>query len=287
MWLEWHNERVFRAVKYVFDGAYGAPVRREAKVVSVVRVGDMNSKMSRAAVAVSVVATLGFTAACGGGGDEGKGAETKPSAAASATAAGDVKDKKDSAGQAALTEAQLKEAALAKGDVKGYAIADMPAEDMPAETVPAEPAACQPLANMFFFTSDPQAKARAGRTVTPEDELSGSVISLALAAHEQSDAEKVMADLRKATENCTKYEHVGNKYSGIEALTAPEQGDEAVSYKMKGDIEGTEIPMSFTVVRSGSTLIGFYSMNMLDADKAQVPAELLEAQVAKLEKATG
>lgn len=244
----------------------------------------MNSKMSRAAVAVSVVATLGFTAACGGGGDEDKGAEAKPSATAGATATGDAKD---STGQDALTEAQLKEAALTKGDVKGYAIAGMPAEDMPAETVPAKPAACQPLANMFFFTSDPQAKARAGRTVTPEDELSGSVISLALAAHEQSDAEKVMADLREATENCTKYEHVGNKYSGIEALTAPEQGDEAVSYKMKGDIEGAEIPMSFTVVRSGSTLIGFYSMNMLDADKAQVPTELLEAQVAKLEKATG
>ncbi|UUU31428.1 hypothetical protein JIX56_16800 [Streptomyces sp. CA-210063] len=242
----------------------------------------MNSKMSRAAVAVSVVATLGFTAACGGGGDEDKGAETKPSAGA--TAAG---DEKDSAGQAALTEAQLKEAALAKGDVKGYKIADMPADEMPAETVPAEPAACQPIANMFYFTSDPKAKARVGRTATPEDALSASVTSLALAAHEQSDAEKVIADLREATEKCTKYEDVGNKYSGVEALPAPEQGDEAVSYKMKGDIEGAEIPMSFTVVRSGSTLIGFYSMNMLDADKAQVPTELLEAQVAKLEKAAG
>ncbi|MEU6800228.1 hypothetical protein [Streptomyces neyagawaensis] len=242
----------------------------------------MKSKMSRAAVAVSVMATLGLTAACGGGGDD-KDAEKKPSAGSSAPA----EKSKEPAGQGALTEAQLQKAALTKGDVKGYTIADMPAEDMPAETVPAEPAACQPIANMFFFTSDPQAKARAGRTVTPKDELSGSVISLALAAHEQSDAEKVMADLRKATENCTKYEHVGNKYSGVEALPAPEQGDEAVSYKLKGDIEGAKIPMSFTVVRSGSTLIGFYSMNMLDADKAKVPAEVLEAQIAKLEKAAG
>lgn len=243
----------------------------------------MKSKMSRAAVAVSVVATLGFTAACGGG-DDKKSVEQKPSTPASASA---TEKAEDTAGQAALTEAQLKKAALAKGDVKGYTIADMPAEDMPAETVPAEPAACQPIANMFFFTSDPQAKARAGRTVTPDDQLSGSVISLALAAHEQSDAEKVIGDLRKATENCTKYEQVGNKYSDIKALTAPEQGDEAVSYKMKGNIEGTEIPMSFTVVRSGSTIIGFYSMNMLDANKAQVPAEVLEAQVAKLEKTAG
>ncbi|MFE7843111.1 hypothetical protein ACFU53_45755 [Streptomyces sp. NPDC057474] len=243
----------------------------------------MKSKMSRAAVAVSVVATLGFTAACGGGGDEDKGADAKPSA----TAAGDAKNEQDGAGEAALTEAQLKAAALAQGDVKGYKIADLPAEEMPAEAVPAEPAACQPLANMFFFTSDPQAKARTGRRATSVDELSASVNALALAAHEQSDAEKVMADLRKATESCDGYEHVGSKYTDIEALTAPEQGDEAVAYKLKGDIEGAKIPMSFTVVRSGSTLIAFSSMNMLDADKAEVPAEILDAQVAKLEKAAG
>lgn len=245
----------------------------------------MKSKMSRAAVAVSVVATLGFTAACGGGGDEDL--DTKPSVAGTASAAGDGKNEQDAAAEPALTEAQLKKAALAKGDVKGYKVADMPAEDMPVETVPAEPAACQPLANMFNFTSDPRPKARAGRTLTAEDALSANVISLALASHEQSDAEKVMADLRKATENCTEYEHVGNKYSGVEALTTPKQGDEAVAYKLEGDIEGAKIPMSFTVVRSGSTLIGFYSMNMLDADKAEVPDEILDAQVAKLEKAVG
>jgi hypothetical protein len=242
----------------------------------------MKSKMSRAAVAVSAVAALGFTAACGGGGDEGRSAEGKPSAAAGATAAGDAKD---AAGRPALTEAQLEKAAIEAGDVQGYEVADTPADEMPAEAVPAEPAACQPIANMFYFTSDPKAKARTGRTVTSKNELSGSVISLALAAHEQRDAEKVIADLRTATGKCTGYGQVGNKYSGVEALTAPEQGDEAVSYKLTGEIAGAEIPMSFTVVRSGSTLIGFQSMNMLDADQAQVPAEVLEAQVAKLEKA--
>jgi hypothetical protein len=260
-----------------------------------VNVGDVRSKVSRAVVAVSVAAVLGLTAACGGGG-VGRDGETKPTAAGSASAgsasAGDAKDGQDGqggqgGGQAALTAARLKEAALAKGDVKGYKIADMPAEDMPGVPVPAKPAACQPLANMFNLTSDPQPKARAGRTVTSEDDLSASVVSLALAAHEQSDAEKVMADLRAATENCDGYEHVGNTYTGVEALPAPKRGDEAVAYKLKADIEGARIPMSFTVVRSGSTLIGFSSMNMLDADKAEVPAAILDAQVAKVEKIAG
>lgn len=249
------------------------------------KAGDKRSKVSRAAVAVSVAAVLGLTAACGAGGDESKDAQAKPSA--DGTAAGDAKDGKggEGSGTTALTEAQLKEAALGKGDVKGYKIAGMPAEDMLGVPVPAKPAACQPLANMFNFTSDPQPKARAGRTVTAENKLSASVVSLALAAHEQSDAEKAMADLRTATENCDGYEHVGNKYTAVEARPAPRQGDEAVAYKLTADIEGAEIPMSFTVVRSGSTLIGFSAMNMLDADKAEVPDEILDAQVEKVEKA--
>ncbi|MFE7760079.1 hypothetical protein [Streptomyces sp. NPDC057438] len=247
--------------------------------------GAIGSKVSRAAVVVSVAAVLGLTAACGGGGDESKDAQAKPTSVGSASA-GDGQDAKGG-GKAALTEAQLKEAALTKGDVKGYKIADMPADEMSGVPVPAKPAACQPLANMFEFTSDPQPKARAGRTVTSEDDLSASVVSLALAAHEQSDAEKAMADLRTATETCDGYEHVGNTYTAVESRPAPKQGDEAVAYKLKADIEGAKIPMSFTVVRSGSTLIGFYSMNMLDADKAEVPDEILDAQVAKLEKAAG
>lgn len=241
------------------------------------------TKRSRAIAAASAVAALAFTAACGGGGDEDKGTDAKPLVTARSSAA---EEKTDSAGQGALTEAQLEKAALADGDVKEYEIAEKSAAEMPAETVPANPAACQPLANMFYFTSDPNAEARVGRTLTDKTDLTGTVVTTALLAYARSDAEKLMADLRTATKNCATYEQVGNKYSGIEALTAPKRGDEAVSYKLKGDIEGTSIPMSFTIVRSGSTLAAFYAMNLLDAEKAQVPESVLEAQLAKLEKAT-
>ncbi|WP_338896489.1 hypothetical protein WBG99_13030 [Streptomyces sp. TG1A-60] len=245
----------------------------------------MRSKISGAAVAVSVVAALGFTAACGGGSDEDTNAEPRPSAGA--TSAGDAQDGADMAGKAALTEARLKKAALANGDIKGYEIEEKSAAEMPTESVPSDPADCQPLADMFFFTSNPKAEARTGRTLTDKSDLTGTVVTLALLAHGQSDAEKVVADLRTATEKCAEYEQVGNRYTDVEALTAPEQGDEAVSYKLKGAIEGTLVPMSFTVVRSGSTLAAFYAMNILDADKTLVPDAVLEAQLAKLEKTAG
>ena len=255
----------------------------------------MKSRMSRAVVAVSVVATLGFTAACGGGGDE-ESAEGKPGGATATKAADEAKTGTEGGeggsasggGQAPLTEAQLEKAAIVSGDIKNYKVTKTPEGDIPAETVPAEPADCQAIADMFFFPSTPRAELRTARTLTATSDLNATVVSLALLAHdEQSDAEKVIAGLRTASKSCTAYEHTDYKYSGVKALTAPKQGDEAVSYKLKGSIEGTNVPMTFTIVRSGSTLAAFYAMNVLDADKAQVPADVIKAQLTKLEKAAG
>ncbi|MER6091717.1 hypothetical protein [Streptomyces bluensis] len=131
------------------------------------------------------------------------------------------------------------------------------------------------------------AEARAARTLTAKNELDATIASLALLAYEQSDAEKVVADLRTAPKSCTAYEHADYKHSGVKALPAPQQGDEAVSFKLTSSVEGTDVPMTFTIVRSGSTLAAFYAMNLLDADKAQVPAELIEMQLTNLEKTAG
>ncbi|MGV9879364.1 hypothetical protein [Streptomyces sp. NPDC003006] len=250
----------------------------------------MKSSVSRAVVAASVTVALGLTAACGSD-DDGK----KPSEPAKSTqGAGDSKDPKDPKGSkdskptddksSALSSTDLEKAVLAKGDLKGYKIEKLSAADMPAQTVPADPAECQPLANMFMFATDPASKTRTGRTMTGPDELDATVITLALLAHEQADAEKVMDGLRTATEKCEAYEHAGSKYRDVAALTAPKVGDEAVSYKVVGLIEGQKTPMSFTVVRSGSTLAAFYSINLLQPKKFGVPAKVVDAQVTKLEK---
>lgn len=245
----------------------------------------MKSSVSRAVVAASVTVALGLTAACGSDKDSGgSGSDDKKSSGQQAKqkpAEGKPAEKKPTA----LSAADLEKAVLAKGDLKGYKVEKMSAADMPSQTVPADPAACQPFADMFMFATQPSAKARVGRTMTGPDELDATVISLALLAHEQPEAEKVMGDLRAATKNCTAYEHADSKYRDVAALPTPKAGDEAVSYKVVGLIEGQKTPMSFTVVRSGSTLAAFYSINLLKPKKFGVPAEIVEAQVKKLQDA--
>ncbi|WP_189855422.1 hypothetical protein [Streptomyces poonensis] len=239
--------------------------------------------MSRAAMALSAAA-LACTAACGGGGGGGGAGEEKAGGKTSASAAPGLGKAKDKAPQAPLTAAQLDEAALASGDVPDYKVTKTSEADMPAGSVPAEPAACQPIADMFFFTSTPGAESRTGRTLAAESGLDATVTSLALLAHERSDAEKVIADLRTASDKCTAYKHTDYRYSGVEALPIPEYGDEAVSYRLKGTIEDTTLTMTFTIVRSDSTLAAFYAMKALGGDEVEVPAEVIKAQLAKLEK---
>ncbi|MEV7195834.1 hypothetical protein AB0N81_29105 [Streptomyces sp. NPDC093510] len=237
----------------------------------------MKSSVSRAVVAASVTVALGLTAACGSdngdSGDKGKKSPEKSAAAKPVAKKSTV-----------LSAADLEKAALAKGDLKGYKVEKMSAADMPSQTVPADPAACQPFADMFMFATQPAAKNRLGRTLTGPDELDATVISLALLAHEKADAEKIMEGLRKATKKCTAYEHADSKYRDVAALPAPKAGDDAVSYKVVGDIQGQKTPMSFTVVRSGSTLAAFYSINLLKPKEFGVPTKIVDAQVNKLEK---
>ncbi|MEU1133861.1 hypothetical protein ABZ383_29075 [Streptomyces sp. NPDC005900] len=261
----------------------------------------MKSTVSRALVAASVTVALGLTAACGSDDDPEKPSEPAKSARSTGNAKDPEgsKDPEDAKGPAesesgsaaegggkstALSSADLEKAVLAKGDLKGYQVKKLSPADMPAQTVPADRTECQPLADMFMFATDPASKARTGRSMTGPDELDATVITLALLAHERADAEKVMAGLRTATQKCEAYEHAGSKYREIAALDAPKKGDEAVSYKVVGLIEGQKTPMSFTVVRSGSTLAAFYSINLLKPQEFGVPAKVVDAQVAKLEK---
>ncbi|WP_231626460.1 hypothetical protein [Streptomyces apocyni] len=239
--------------------------------------------MSRVVMAASVVAALGFTAACGGS-DSGSEGKDKPSAEKTTEAA---KPKPQPQAEA-LSADELEEAALAKGDVKGFSkVVKTPKDEMPVIFIPASDKKCQPLANLFFFATRPGADARVGRTLLPDGLMNTTANTVALMAYKQSDAEKVIGDLRTATEDCTKYEHVEYQYSDVKALPDPKLGDESVSFQMVGDIEGDKMGTSYTVVRSGSTVVGFRAMDMLDVENLKVPDAIIKAQLAKLEKVAG
>lgn len=265
----------------------------------------MSRRITRTLVAASVVVGLGCASACAGGDDKDKKAAGQSATGQSAdgstdgdgAGAAEDKDKDQAKGsdkdssvapdaEEPLTRAQLKKAALATSDVKGYRVEGAGSADLQGASSPASPAKCQPVADMFLFTTDPVSRTSLSRGVTAKDETDASVTTLALLSYGSGEADDVLAGLRKATGECTAYQYVGYKYSGVKELADPKLGDESVAFRLVASIEGAEVPAAYTVVRDGSTLVAFSSMNMLDADEVEVPAELVEAQLAKLKKTT-
>ncbi|MET9890249.1 hypothetical protein ABZZ47_08510 [Streptomyces sp. NPDC006465] len=237
----------------------------------------MKSALGRLLVGIGVTAALAATAACGGQDTDDKGSGSKkPAAKAASPAAQDALKP--------LTEAQLTKSAITKADVKGYRVGNTPDDEIPEVSVPAKPATCQAVADMFLLGTEPDATARVSRTLTSLTATDATVLRLGLLAHKEADAKKVVGDLRTQSEKCGSYEHTGYQYTGVKPLKAPALGDEAVSYTMTSDIDGDKIPVTYTVVRSGSTLAVFYAMNALGGKAPEVPAAVMEAQVTKLEK---
>jgi hypothetical protein len=236
----------------------------------------MKSALGRVLVGIGMTAALTATAACGGQDtDDKSSAPKKPAAKASPT----VKE-----GLKPLTEAQLTKAALTKADLKGYRVGNTPDDEMPEVSVPAKPAGCQAIADLFLLGTEPDAPARVSRSLTKLDQTDATLLRMGLLAHEEADAKKVIGDVRKQSESCDAYEHTGYQYTAVKPLKAPDLGDEAVAYTMTSDIDGTKMPLTYTVVRSGSTLVVFYATNLLDNKAPEVPAGVIEAQVTKLEK---
>ncbi|MFH8560514.1 hypothetical protein [Streptomyces sp. NPDC017988] len=232
----------------------------------------MKSAVSRVVVAVSVVAALGATAACGGSGDDGK-KSAKPGT-------GSAKG-----GGGAAT--RLEKAALVAGDVKGYKVEKPEAGDASSGSAGAEPskapeaagktdpAVCAPLAALLGpgAANSPKVKAHVGRILTGADGKDLTTTDVRLSAYAEADAERVMAGLRAASKSkkCATFRVGGHRYFGVRPLSAPDEpqtpdkkGDEAVSYKLahpKGEYVARQ---TVTVVRDGGTLAVFDASNLYD-----------------------
>lgn len=244
----------------------------------------MKSAVSRAVVAVSVVAALGSLAACGDSGDD-DGKSAKPGASKSAgSGSGSGSDSGSGTGGGAgsggsRAVAKLEKAALKADDIKGYKVekADEAAA-RPAGTV--SPAVCAPLAAVLGPGTPPKADAHVGRVLSGSDASGGSrgsgesdlpITDVGLSAYPGADATKTMEGLRAAlkSKKCSTFGVGAHRYLGVHALPAPDKGDEAVSYKLaqrKGEFLMRE---SVTVVRRGGTLVVFEASNLYDPEGVQ------------------
>lgn len=247
-------------------------------------------KRSTARLAAVVAAPLlAFTVACGGSDDaSGKDAEKQPENGSSASP-----EVTEEPGASAPDEATLKKALLADGEVKGYK-GSSPEQE--ALTPKADRAECQPLADLTAYGTgrSPKARAFAGRGFAGSgEETAGRIVTVSLLSYDGGGATETVAGVRSAIEACGDgFATSGNnggktlRYTTVEEVETPTGGDEAVAVKLVGEAEGTEVPMYFTVVRSGASLAQFMNLSIKDPAGAPVPQNVVTAQMEKLAEAT-
>ncbi|NGO75840.1 hypothetical protein G6045_09170 [Streptomyces sp. YC504] len=233
------------------------------------------SKLSQVVVAAAVVATLGLTAACSGdSGSDGGDKSGKDKSSAGQSGGGEEK------AAPALTEAQLKQAIIGDTEVKGLKFSAEGTDEAAPESEEMS-GECQPLGDVLSENTDPKPKANTAKAGM--DGQMSQLAYVALSAHEQADAEKVLGEVREASKNCKGFTDSEGVKSTVEALADPQAGDEAVAYKIGGKVEGQTVSMVVNVVRSSSTLAVFYGMNMADGSKSEIPQGLLDLQIKKIE----
>ncbi|MFI8926483.1 hypothetical protein ACIG3E_02200 [Streptomyces sp. NPDC053474] len=258
----------------------------------------MKSAVSRVVVAASVVATLGLTAACGGGDGDGRDGgkssteQAKPKgsggggpggtgAADGSGASGGSSEGSSGGSSGGGAPAKLTAASLAKGDVRGHEVTPRKPNKLEAAWAgaAASPAACAPLADLLTSATPPGAKGHVGRTVTGKSTRDMSTTDIELYAYDDDDAaERALADLRAATKakKCAVFRTGELRYSGVTALTAPDKGDEAVGYRLGGRQGEFVKRWTVTVVRKGSTLVSFAASSLYDPQSVARDDESLE-----------
>ncbi|AQA13414.1 MULTISPECIES: hypothetical protein [Streptomyces] len=253
----------------------------------------MNESGAKRAVgaAVAVVAALGLMTGCGSDSGDGKadgakqsgGAEQGDKAAASTAPAGKP-----------LSESALAKAALTNGEVKGLEVQKMTDKEVDeGGSAKSQKAQCQPLAALMGTRYDPAPEAsvhRAYATDLTKARVGGTGL-IRISSYGPGDAERTVKDLREAVTACQggfpAEDGSGEKadVKKVTSLDAPKAGDEAVAFSLH-DAGKEKAVIKFTVVRTGAQVTVFFGVNIADPTKSEIPAELVSAQVAKVEKAT-
>jgi hypothetical protein len=233
----------------------------------------------RVKATMSVLLTAALLTGCGNGGTtaDGTGAKSSPS---SPQASAKTKQTPTQAPADALSTDRLKSAALSGTDADGFQITDWPPAKPDSRSI-AEPAACQPVENVRVANLDPSPQVVVGKLAyATSGPSAGSATTIGLMAYEQSDAERILSDLRTSLEKCTSYDGGVPARTTVEAITAPDAGDDAVAFQLttKG-----KSPEPIAVVRSGATVVLFYTASGTGAS-VELPESLVTEQINKLER---
>ncbi|MGW1468336.1 hypothetical protein ACWCPT_28770 [Streptomyces sp. NPDC002308] len=263
------------------------------------------STVRRSALAASVASLVLLATACGGSSDgsdsaDKAGSSSKSSASASASAEAEQSAVK------ALTAAELEKATLAQGDVADHKIEKATAEDIVEPgAITVDKTGCLPFAQAMFAAAQGKPVASASRTVEPEakttgvdatsDDATASVSGaehtmLTLSSYEGTGAADTVAAIRTAATACAAgfTATVGGEPQKISAVTEEKVtgGEEQAAWALTMEQQGTKVPFDLAVVRQGSTVSTFSTLNaasfMGQDVKLTQPQAIIDAQVKKL-----
>ncbi|MFG2717386.1 hypothetical protein ACGFW5_03625 [Streptomyces sp. NPDC048416] len=242
---------------------------------------------SRAATAGVCLVALAAAASCGPaqGGGKGEGGSVRDTGAApGASATTQVK-----AAPGVLTGDQLAAAALVTGDVKDFAAEPLEGGAPTGSSRTSKPE-CMPFVAVINGTPQPAPSATVFRRLvntTEDGQADQTVVTEVLGAHPEGAAD-VLRRLRTAVEACADgFTTRGgdlepSAFSEVKELPTPDVGDEAIAYELMGVAQGDPVPMVFQVVRSGTTVVTYYAVDVTGDDTPQIPSQLAVAQAAKL-----
>ncbi|MGW7369778.1 hypothetical protein ACWGI8_41740, partial [Streptomyces sp. NPDC054841] len=194
---------------------------------------------------------------------------------------------KGGAGSVVLRADALRTALVTQAEVPSYQAQE---NSPPSRRPKADREDCRALADMTAAGTarTPEAADWANRSFLSSG-TPGLTVTVSLFSYEGDGAQQTLAGVRKALDACGGgFSTSGNadgstiKYVEVKSEKAPEGGDESVAWAMTGTAQGTRMPVHFTAVREGRNVIVFFTLNLLEPEKSQLPEDLHGRQMGKL-----
>lgn len=256
----------------------------------------MRTSLRRAVVAALALPVLVLSAGCSGGSDDGGPGGRESSTAhggrdrpASGGPDGDparderpgTEERSESdgardanagggggreSGAPPLSREKLHRALVTEGDLPGYAVRPGPRDALPADaTVAADRPECRPITDALDSRPKYPRTAYASVSLVKGDltsERGGTLSQLLLAAYRAGDAQKWLAELRRAVATCRAFTAIDGTGDREPLAISPGEnlgvGDASVSFLMR-DKAGKDAPVAITVVRTGGNTATFMS----------------------------